>query len=606
MVPSGPGVETHRETDVAGHWQRRRFPRAPCSATQALRFARVATILALMTHPETVAKGKAKEAGIGPTMPSAASLMRWVYVGRVSVASTIFVAASFYFANTPRGVIVTVAVAAVLSLMVTGASIFHTHVRAVVPGPNFLYAQNLFDLALVTTVVHVTGGVESDFASLYILVIAVSSVTMPITSSLLVTILAALLYVADVVFGYPVQLSMALWLQVAVFVLVALATGYLASRVRIVGEERMVLAREVKRLRLEAPDILREIGSGVVTVDGEGALVFANAAAERMLGFSGGIYVGQPFLDFLNDVGSGIAAAIITTQRERRRLRRSGYIELGDGPVPIGVTTTLHESGDDAPPSVTAIFADISDQIRVQELNRRQERLEAVAHLSASLAHEIKNPLASIRSSVEQLGHSVHADTDEQSLARLVVHESDRLSRLLTEFLDFSRVQLVESRPVDLMVIARTAVAVVLEHPDCPPDAHVNLTGHCDPIPGDEDLLHRVVLNLVLNAMQASNGEAEVTVTLREAAAAEIPSGVSLGSCALLEVADTGPGIPSELRDSLFDPFVTGREGGTGLGLSVVQRAVEAHGGLVFVDSNPGRTKFSIFLPKTKRTEVAA
>ena len=99
--------------------------------------------------------------------------------------------------------IVTVAVAAVLSLVVTGASVVHTHFRNIAPGPNFLYAQSVFDLGLVTTVVHVTGGVNSDFASLYIPVIAVSSVTMPIASSLLITIAAAVLYVADAAHVHP-------------------------------------------------------------------------------------------------------------------------------------------------------------------------------------------------------------------------------------------------------------------------------------------------------------------------------------------------------------------------------------------------------------------
>ena len=572
-----------------------------------LRFARVATILTLMGGIVSVAKGETRFKGSRGAMPSAASLMRWVYVGRVSVASTIFVAASFYFAATPPGVIVTVAVAAVLSLIVTGASVVHTHFRNVAPGPNFLYAQSVFDLGLVTTVVHVTGGVNSDFASLYILVIAVSSVTMPIASSLLITIAAAVLYVADAVLMYPGQLSSAIWLQVGVFVMVALATGYLASRVTVVGVARTELEQEVHRLRLEAGDILRQISSGIITVDGQGSLVFANEAAERLLEFSGVDYTGQYILDHLEKVSPEIARAIATTQREgRQRLRFSGSIIGSTKELPIGVTTTLHESGGDDP-SVTAIFTDISDQIRLEKLNRRQERLEAVAELSASLAHEIKNPLASIRSSVEQLGQSVHADADDRFLSQLVVRESDRLSRLLTEFLDFSRVRLAESQPVDLEVVARTAVAVAREHPECPPGAEVTVSGRCQPIPGDEDLLHRVVLNLVLNAVQASNGEARVRVTLQDTRARDLPRGVALGDSVRLEVADTGPGIPEDLLDRLFDPFVTGREGGTGLGLAVVQRAVEAHGGVVFVDSVTGKgAKFSIFLPRTKRTEVTA
>ena len=568
-----------------------------------------------MTAPHTLAKGQSGAAGSGAKIPTSSALLKWVYLGRLSVATAIFVAFSFYFTEHPPAQFFIITLALVLSLVFTGASFFHTHVRDVVPTPTFLYMQTLFDLGLVTAVVHVTGGANSDFASLYILVIAVSAVTMPIASGLLVTILAAVLYIADVLFGLyfgdgvgPVQLSVSLWFQVSVFVLVALAVSYLASRVRVVGAARTVLEQEVKRLRLEAPDILRQLVTGVVTVGGDGSLAFANPAAEQLLGFQSERYLGLPFLGFLENVSEELAKGIVMAQRDRRhRMRLTGSVVSDGHTFPIGVTTTLHETEGEEPGSVTAIFTDISDQVRLQELNRRTERLEAVAELSASLAHEIKNPLASIRSSVEQLGQSAYADEDDQLLAQLIVRESDRLSRLLTDFLDFSRLQVGEPQPVDMAAVAEAAVAVVREHPDCPPDADLTIEGHCAPIIGDEDLLHRVVVNLLLNAMQASGGKASVKLVLRDVEASDVPGGALREPCILLEVSDTGPGIPPELREKLFDPFVTCRDGGTGLGLSIVQRAVVAHRGLIFVDMETGKgTTFSIYLPRARRKEVAA
>ena len=568
-----------------------------------------------MTGPHTLAKDQSGAAESGPKIPTSAALLKWVYVGRLSVATAIFVAFSFYFTEHPPAQFFTITLALVLSLVFTGASFFHTHVRDAVPTPTFLYMQTMFDLGLVTAVVHVTGGANSDFASLYILVIAVSAVTMPIASGLLVTILAAVLYIADVLFGLyfadgegPVQLSVSLWFQVGVFVLVALAVSYLASRVRVVGAARSVLEQEVKRLRLEAPDILRQLVTGVVTVGGDGSLAFANPAAEQLLGFQSEQYLGLPFLDFLEDVSEELAKGIVMAQRDRRRrMRLSGSVVSDGRTFPIGVTTTLHEAEGEEPASVTAIFTDISDQVRLQELNRRAERLKAVAELSASLAHEIKNPLASIRSSVEQLAQSAYADEDDRLLAQLIVRESDRLSRLLTDFLDFSRLQVGEQHPVDMAAVAKAAVAVVREHPDCPPDADVTIEGHCASIVGDEDLLHRVVVNLLLNAMQASKGKASVRLVLRDVKASDVPGDALQESHILLEVSDTGPGIPPELRDKLFDPFVTGRAGGTGLGLSIVQRAVAAHRGLLFLDTENGKgTTFSIYLPWARRREVTA
>jgi signal transduction histidine kinase len=150
-------------------------------------------------------------------------------------------------------------------------------------------------------------------------------------------------------------------------------------------------------------------------------------------------------------------------------------------------------------------------------------------------------------------------------------------------------------------------VEVVREHPDCKPAAQVTVGGTSARLEGDEDLLHRVVQNLVLNAVQASGPAARVRVEVREAAPSDLPRGVTIEQPVLLRVSDNGPGIPPELRDRLFHPFVTGRTGGTGLGLAIVQRAVQAHRGFVLVDSDVGRgTVFTVLFPAKSPTEVAA
>ncbi|MGH2708197.1 MAG: two-component system sensor histidine kinase NtrB, partial [Actinomycetota bacterium] len=258
-------------------------------------------------------------------------------------------------------------------------------------------------------------------------------------------------------------------------------------------------------------------------------------------------------------------------------------------------------------PSVTAIFTDISDLKEVQELHARAERLESVAALSASLAHEIRNPLASIRSSVEQLARSRHADEDERFHAALIVRESDRLSRLLSEFLDFARVRAAQFVPFDLHAVIVAVVRLIRAHPDCRPDAEIVVEGARTMLEGDEDLLHRVVANLVLNAAQAARGPIRITVSVAAVQATEIPHGTNLEHAVRIQVRDNGPGIPREIRDRLFDPFVSGRPGGSGLGLAIVQRAVEAHRGLVLVDSAAGSgTTFTIFLPAKMMAEDAA
>jgi two-component system sensor histidine kinase PilS (NtrC family) len=423
---------------------------------------------------------------------------------------------------------------------------------------------------------------------------------------LLITAMASLLYLADIVWWQPVQLSVAVWLQIAVFVVVFVATGFIASRVRVMGREREVLVREVHRLQLEASDILRNITSGVVTVDGAGNVVYTNRAAERLLGIPGPESVGRPLEQVLGDSAAELLRTIeLTRAGSHKTLRAEGTVRREGVSFPIGVTTTRINVGGGEAPSVTAIFTDISDQKRLAELHLRTERLEAVAELSASLAHEIKNPLASIRSSVEQL--TPRDDEDEQFLAQLIVRESDRLSRLLTEFLDFSRVQVANRESIDLGAVAAKAADVVRNHPDCPASAVIEVTAEKSVLEGDEDLLHRVAVNLILNAVQATDGEVRVNVEVRETEASDLPPGVLLGHAVLLRVSDNGTGIPQELRERLFEPFVSGRVGGSGLGLAIVQRAVEAHRGVILVESEPGEgTVFSVLLPKSGTTEVAA
>ena len=543
----------------------------------------------------------------GSAIPTPQSLLRSVYVGRLCVAVAIYLAAALKFAvAAPLDLLVTSFVL-VATVVVTSASYWYTHFLRRSPGRTFLYGQALFDVGLITTVVHITGGPQSDLTPLYVPLIAATAVLMPPASTGLVTALVGIVYFADVFFGHRTPMTGQVALQLLVFVGVAAVTAYFASRVSVMGAEREALAGELRQARLEAADVLRSVPTGIVTVDQAGHLLYCNPAAEQIFGFKERQWRGRPIMPEFAKIAPEFWAAITATARcGVRAMRVEAVVRRPDRTFPIGVTTTTLEV-EGAEPRVTAIFTDISDSKRLEELHLRAERLEAVAELSASLAHEIKNPLASIRSSVEQLGRAKRANPDEKFLTSLVVRESDRLSRLLSEFLDFSRVRATECRPLDLHTVAGAAIRLVREHPDCPEDAVIDLAGGAAPMEGDEDLLHRVVSNLVLNAVQASGKDARVVVRTGRPAPQEVPGGAGIEHPVMLTVTDNGPGIPENLRARLFEPFVTGRVGGTGLGLAIVQRAVEAHRGLVLVDSTAGRgTTFTVYLPAARRREEAA
>ena len=209
---------------------------------------------------------------------------------------------------------------------------------------------------------------------------------------------------------------------------------------------------------------------------------------------------------------------------------------------PVGLNTTTFQRPGSGQRLVTAIFTDISDLKRLQEFRMRAERLEGVAALSASLAHEIRNPLMAIRSAVEQLSRSVGEDEDDQTLARLIMRESERLNRLLTEFLDFSRVRAVKFEKLDLLELAQEVVRITSAHPAAS-GVELLVEGQSVELDGDADLLHRIVSNLVLNAVQALAGQGTVRVSVDRDLSGR-------GSQALVQrevrlvVSDNGPGIP--------------------------------------------------------------
>ncbi|HEX6433832.1 MAG TPA: ATP-binding protein [Gemmatimonadales bacterium] len=542
------------------------------------------------------------------TLPDQRTLLTWLFGGRLVLATGVLLGAGLVWTERPQeSFIVSIAVVFALMFTLYGAGTVFLLRRA--PTNAFFFIQALVDLGLVTTILHFAGQPQSAFPALYVLVVAAYSLLLPPAWVAVTAILASALFLGDTVWSHGASLDTASWAQIVVFNLVFAIVAVLGHRLREAGMEQATLATELQRVRLEADDILRNIRSGVLTVDGFGRLAFINPTAERLLDLDGEALIGLPVLDQLKSRSSELWAAAVAGIRNGRKISRGeGMVVQGAGRMfPIGLsTTTFRQEAQDAP-SVTAIFTDISDLKEVQELHMRAERLEAVAELSASLAHEIRNPLASIRSSVEQLARSKHADDDERFLSGLIVRESDRLSRLLSEFLDFARVRATHFAPLDLHSVVVAVVRLIRAHPDCRPDAVITIEGEHTLLEGDEDLLHRVVANLVLNAVQAARGPIRITVTVAAAQASEIPHGTDLEHAVRLQVRDNGPGIPEEVRERLFQPFVSGRSGGSGLGLAIVQRAVEAHRGLVLVDSGPGSgTTFTIFLPAKMVAEDAA
>jgi len=223
---------------------------------------------------------------------------------------------------------------------------------------------------------------------------------------------------------------------------------------------------------------------------------------------------------------------------------------------------------------------------------RRSERLAALGQLSAGLAHELRNPLGAIRASAEMLARQIPPDNAvARELAELIAHEVDRTNNLVTRFLEFARPLELKTVRADLTaVIDRSIAQLERNSPHYDVTVYKNYSPELPPFEFDPDLLERVVYNLLLNAAQASPPGGAITVKTRQVA-----------GNAEIAVIDRGTGIPPERQESIFNPFVTTKPDGVGLGLAIVSRIVDLHGGTITVESEPGKgSVFRVYLPMSR------
>ena len=529
-------------------------------------------------------------------------ILRWIYIARIGLAGGVFSGAVLAWSAASPLQTLSASLLLVLALVLTPLSYWHTHVQQGRVDSTFIYAQALFDTLLVTAIVDLTGGSDSVIAPFYILLISSYTLMLPLRGGFLVAGLACMAYIADVVWSQGTEVDTVVALQLTIFVSVALFVGLIATKLGETGAELTSVEHELRQLRLDTSDILGNIPTAVLTVDGEGRLAYLNPAGEDLLGIEAVSWMSLPVMDELRRRSRELPRVLERTRKFRVPVSSAEIQVSRDGRViPVGVSTAVLER-QEGPPSVTAIMRDISDRKRMEELRKQADRLEAVTELSASLAHEIRNPLASISSSVQQLQQSKDFLDDDRLLSQLILKESDRLSRLLSDFIDFSRVRIVKFKQLDLRELAKHALEVVRQHPSCHEGVVIEEELGESPVnfEGDEDLMYRVVTNLVLNAVQVAEPDRVTTIRV-EVMNGDIrttPLGIDIVEPRILRVTDDGPGIERGDLKRIFDPFFSARGGGTGLGLAIVHRAVREHHGNVLVESTPGvGTRFIVCLP---------
>lgn len=479
------------------------------------------------------------------------------------------------------------------------------------------YVQLSIDVALVTGILFYSGGSESILALLYLLVIISSSMFLHLGGVLYVCTLASAAYgflswlqyhgiVRTVSFFEPDRLSrppeqpfINVYLNICFFYLVAFLSGFLAEKLRRKGEELESTSRKLRKVLLDTDDILENMNSGLITIDGEGRILHFNRAAESILGLEASQIKGEPYDHVFGEgnkelrgvLHSALQEGVVNSRTELMAVSRQGRS------MPLGISTTLLGVGEGERGGVIAVFQDLTEAKELEEKVRQADRLAVLGQLSAGIAHEIRNPLATISGSIEVLRESLRLAGEEKRLMGLVTRESDRLNRIITDFLLYARIRPAEKIVIDLGKLVDETLALMRNHADFHDQIEVENTvcfqeAHAL---ADQDQVKQIFLNIAINALQAMPHGGRLTVGLAEGRSRTRTPGKD--GMIRIFFRDTGTGIPGEEIKKVFEPFYSSKKDGTGLGLSIAQRIVENNGGKLEVESQVNKgTTFTVSL----------
>jgi len=515
----------------------------------------------------------------------------WLIGGRAAVITLLLGSASLILYRAP-GAFPIDPLFALIGLTYGLTLVWALTLRFVDRHPWLVDVQVACDALIVSAIVYVTGGFGSYFSTLYTLPIIAASMVQSWRGGLVVGVLSSIVYAGLVMSQYetaaevlpPWRVAMfTVGLHVFGFLAVAGLSGYLAEGLRRTGVQLEEASSQLADLQAFNQHVIDSLTSGLATSDTQGRLLTFNRAAAAITGIAADQAVGQRAIDVLQLPGE------LHVQRCEYGFHRADgrHIEIGITGAPL--MTPRGESGH------LFTFQDVTELKKRDREARVQQRLAAVGEMAAGIAHEIRNPLASMAGSIQILRDELPLTEDQSQLMDIVLRESDRLNETIRSFLAFARPQRNAMSNLDVRQIVTDAARLLENNAEVTARHAVVVQVPPEPVifRADEAQIRQIVWNLATNGLRAMPDGGTLHLSVRGTAASDIAGGE-----VVIAVQDEGVGIAPEELDGIFQPFRGGFARGTGLGLSIVHRIATDYGGEVRVASQKGKgTTVEVAMP---------
>lgn len=469
------------------------------------------------------------------------------------------------------------------------------------------YLQFTGDVLVITLLCYFTGGVKSPFSFLYILVVISSSILLYRRGSLFVASISSISYgmLADLLYlgvipYYDYQPSEILeissrliyyyiFIHIFGFYTTAILSSYLSERLRRTRTALEEMDEDLSDLRILHQKVIDSMNTGLIITNLNGRINFINEAGGQILGLPPERILGTTVQNLFQEPIPLREFKALLEDNKLDRIERS-FLKNEQNVCLIGMNLSFLHSQRGVPSGLILIFQDITQVRKMEQQIRMQERMAALGTMAAGIAHEVRNPLAAIRGSVQMLNDDLQLSDEQKQLMEIVLTESLRLDHTIQNFLNYAKPKQVLKRMEDLKTMTEGMLNFIQKSPDCKETHRIVFNSSSEEFIHEFDVnqMKQVIWNLSINALHAMPNGGQLKVTLER----------DLYGNVLLTFKDDGIGIDTNRLESIFDPFQKSTTGGSGLGMAIVYRIVQDHNGTISIDSKPGQgTQIRLVLP---------